>query len=135
MILGKMFMAGGTTLRGAQQLGAPEFRNMLSAMETAIAKAGRAKPGDKTILDADGKGDIGSVLLTGFPIVKLYTEAYENEIKAKCPDCSVKRLTIETDGMSLAEALAHEHFRYPGWAPDHEQRIAAFTASKAKPSE
>jgi len=25
---------------------------MLSAMETAIAKAGRAKPGDKTILDA-----------------------------------------------------------------------------------
>ena len=52
VILGKMFMAGGTTLRGAQQLGAPEFRNMLSAMETAIAKAGRAKPGDKTILDA-----------------------------------------------------------------------------------
>ena len=52
VILGKMFMAGGTTLRGAHQLGATEFRNMLSAMETAIAKAGRAKPGDKTILDA-----------------------------------------------------------------------------------
>ena len=45
---------------------------------------------------------------------------------------AVKRLMIETDGMSLAEGLAHEHFRYPGWAPDHEQRIAAFTSSKPK---
>jgi enoyl-CoA hydratase len=40
---------------------------------------------------------------------------------------AVKRLMIETDGMSLAQALAHEHFRYPGWAPDHAERIAAFT--------
>ena len=45
---------------------------------------------------------------------------------------AVKRLMIETDGMSLAQALAHEHFRYPGWAPDHAQRIAAFTSSKPK---
>ena len=52
VILGKTFIAGGNSLRGAQNLGATEFRNMLSAMETAIAKAGKAKPGDKTILDA-----------------------------------------------------------------------------------
>ena len=39
---------------------------------------------------------------------------------------AVKRLLIETDGMSLAEGLAHEHYRYPGFAPDHQQRIAAF---------
>jgi dihydroxyacetone kinase phosphoprotein-dependent L subunit len=52
VILGKMLMAGGNSLRGAQHLGAPEFRNMLGAMETAIANAGKAKPGDKTILDA-----------------------------------------------------------------------------------
>jgi enoyl-CoA hydratase/carnithine racemase len=45
---------------------------------------------------------------------------------------AAKRMMIETDGMALAEALAHEHFRYPGWAPDHEQRMAAFTASKPK---
>jgi ribose transport system substrate-binding protein len=49
----------------------------------------------KAIVDAGGKGEIGSVLLTGYPIVKLYTEAFENEVKAKCPDCSVKRLTVE----------------------------------------
>jgi hypothetical protein len=39
---------------------------------------------------------------------------------------ATKRLMIETDGMPLAQALAHEHFRYPGWAPDHGERIAAF---------
>ena len=42
---------------------------------------------------------------------------------------AVKRLLIETDGMSLAEGLAHEHYRYPGCAPDHHQRIAAFHRS------
>lgn len=42
---------------------------------------------------------------------------------------AVKRLLIETDGMSLAEGLAHEHYRYPGCAPDHQQRIAAFRRS------
>jgi ABC-type sugar transport system substrate-binding protein len=50
---------------------------------------------DKTIVDANGKGEVGSVLLTGYPIVKLYTEAYENEIKKNCADCTVKRLTVD----------------------------------------
>jgi enoyl-CoA hydratase len=40
---------------------------------------------------------------------------------------AVKRTLIETDGMALAEGIAHEHFRYPGLAPDHAERIAAFT--------
>lgn len=39
---------------------------------------------------------------------------------------AIKRLMIETDGMSLADALAHEHFRYPGNAPDYLERIARF---------
>ena len=40
---------------------------------------------------------------------------------------AAKRLLIETDGMSLAQGLAHEHYRYPGLAPDHLERIAAFS--------
>jgi enoyl-CoA hydratase/carnithine racemase len=40
---------------------------------------------------------------------------------------AVKRLMRETDGMSLAEGLAHEHYRYPGYAPDYEARIARFS--------
>ena len=39
---------------------------------------------------------------------------------------ATKRLMIETDGMSLAEGLAHEHYRYPGLAPDHRERLARF---------
>jgi enoyl-CoA hydratase/carnithine racemase len=37
-----------------------------------------------------------------------------------------KRLLIETDGMSLAEGLAHEHYRHPGRAPDWRERIDRF---------
>ena len=39
---------------------------------------------------------------------------------------ATKRLLNETDGMSLAEGLAHEHYSHPGVAPDHRERIAAF---------
>lgn len=39
---------------------------------------------------------------------------------------ATKRLLKETDGMSLAEGLAHEHYRYPGFAPDFRERIASF---------
>jgi enoyl-CoA hydratase len=51
-----------------------------------------------------------------------------NEILANSwfSNFATKRLLIETDGMSLAEGLAHENFRYPGLAPDHQERISAF---------
>jgi len=52
VILAKMLMGGSAALREVQALGPPELSAMLSGMETAIAKAGKAKPGDKTILDA-----------------------------------------------------------------------------------
>ena len=39
---------------------------------------------------------------------------------------ATKRLMLETDGMSLAEGLAHENYRYPGAAPDHRDRIERF---------
>src|SRR5262245_13659367 len=39
---------------------------------------------------------------------------------------AIKRFMIETDGMALADALAHEHYRYPGKAPDSDERIARF---------
>jgi enoyl-CoA hydratase/carnithine racemase len=49
-----------------------------------------------------------------------------DELVAGFTNFATKRLLIETDGMSLAEGLAHEHYRYPGWAPDYRERIAAF---------
>ena len=38
----------------------------------------------------------------------------------------VKRSMRETDGMSLAKALAHDRAHYPGSAPDHAERLANF---------
>jgi enoyl-CoA hydratase len=40
---------------------------------------------------------------------------------------AAKRTLRETEGMALAEALAHEHYTYPGSAPDSAERIARFT--------
>jgi dihydroxyacetone kinase len=52
VILAKMLMGGGAVLREAHTVGPAELSLMLAGMENAIAKAGKAKPGDKTILDS-----------------------------------------------------------------------------------
>jgi dihydroxyacetone kinase-like protein len=52
VLLGRMFMAAGLALKGSQEIGPADFRTLLGSMETALASAGKAKPGDKTILDA-----------------------------------------------------------------------------------
>ena len=51
IILGKSLLSVGTSLRDAKEFATPELKTMLAAMETAISQAGKAKPGDKTILD------------------------------------------------------------------------------------
>ena len=38
-----------------------------------------------------------------------------------------KKLLVATDGMTLEEGLAWEFDNYPGFAPDHAQRLARFT--------
>jgi enoyl-CoA hydratase len=43
---------------------------------------------------------------------------------------ATKRLLIETEGMSLKDGLAHAYYHYPGNAPDHHERIAAFKRAK-----
>jgi len=40
---------------------------------------------------------------------------------------ATKRLLIDTEGMTLRDGLAHEHYRFPGLAPDYKERIAAFS--------
>ncbi len=52
VIFGKMLMSGAAPLHGAQQLGTQEFQKLLHEMELAIINTGKAKVGDKTILDA-----------------------------------------------------------------------------------
>jgi len=52
VLLGKMLMAAGASLKGKQEIGAAEFQSLLASMETALVATGKAKPGDKTLLDA-----------------------------------------------------------------------------------
>lgn len=52
VILGKMLAAGKTALKGCTQMGPAELTQWLKAMEFAVANTGKAKPGDKTILDS-----------------------------------------------------------------------------------
>jgi hypothetical protein len=39
---------------------------------------------------------------------------------------ATKRLLMETDGVSLAERLAYEHYHHPGRAPDWRERVDRF---------
>src|SRR5712692_5970012 len=52
VILGKMFMAGGRSLKGSSRFGTAELTALLKSMEVSVASSGKDKPGDKTILDA-----------------------------------------------------------------------------------
>ena len=115
--------AWGLTQRLSRRIGLPAAKQMMMT---------------GTELSAPEAKDVGLVdLLAPAGELDQLVQDLANKIMANSwhTNFAVKRLMIETDGMSLAEGLAHEHFRYPGWAPDHEQRIAAFTAAKAKRSE
>lgn len=52
IILGRMLICGEEALKGRETLGADELKRWLDAMESTITAVGKAKPGDKTILDA-----------------------------------------------------------------------------------
>lgn len=52
VILGKMLTAGKPALQGCANMGPAEFTQWLKAMEVAVANTGKAKPGDKTIMDS-----------------------------------------------------------------------------------
>jgi dihydroxyacetone kinase-like protein len=52
VIMGRALMAAGSTVAGAAQLGPAELKQCFNAMERAVAETGKAKPGDKTLLDA-----------------------------------------------------------------------------------
>lgn len=42
-------------------------------------------------------------------------------------NAETKRMLLATEGMTLAQGLAHEFERHPGFAPDYQQRIERFT--------
>jgi dihydroxyacetone kinase phosphoprotein-dependent L subunit len=51
VLFGRMLIAAGAALKGHVEIAPAEFKALLESMETALAAAGKAKPGDKTMLD------------------------------------------------------------------------------------
>jgi ABC-type sugar transport system substrate-binding protein len=59
---------------------------------------------DKTIVDSGGHGEIGVILLTGYPIVADYTTAYTEEIAKNCPGCTTKTLQLQPSDIDVDAA-------------------------------
>lgn len=106
--------AWGVTQRLPRRIGqAPAKRMMMTARVMEAAEAHEI--GLVDLLALEGNLD---ELLKSFVIEILANSWFSN--------FAIKRLLAETDGMSVAQGLAHENFRYPGLAPDYRERIAAF---------
>ncbi|HMK85844.1 MAG TPA: enoyl-CoA hydratase/isomerase family protein [Steroidobacteraceae bacterium] len=106
--------AWGMTQRLPRRVGLPQAKRMM--LTSREVSAVEAKEMGLVDLLAPA-GELGE-LVKGFVAEILANSWFTN--------AATKQLLIETDGMSLAQGLAHEHYRYPGWAPDHRERMAAF---------
>jgi enoyl-CoA hydratase len=107
--------AWGMMQRLPRRIGvAPAKRMMMTGREVGASEALASGLADQ--LAPEGQLD---ALLAGFAAAILANSWHTN--------FAVKRSLLETDGMGLREALAHESYRYAGNAPDHAERTARFT--------
>lgn len=109
--------AWGMTQRLKRRIGLPAAKRMMMTARE---------------LNADEAHHIGLVdLLAPQGQLEKVLDSFVNELLANSwySNFAVKRLLIESEGKSLADALAHEHYRYPGNAPDYLERIGRFRRS------
>lgn len=107
--------AWGMSQRLPRRIGQPAAKRMMMTSRIVdAAEAGRI--GLVDLLAGDGEFDAAVSGLAG----EILANSWHTNFAAK-------RLIRETDGMSLGDGLAHEHYRYPGNAPDHRERIARFS--------
>jgi enoyl-CoA hydratase len=111
--------AWGMSQRLPRRIGVPAAKRMMFTSAEVSAEFAQ-EMGLVDLLAASGGLD---ELLSGFVAEILANSRHTN--------AATKRLMLETDGMPLPAALAHEHYRYPGWAPDYLERIAAFRSGKS----
>jgi enoyl-CoA hydratase len=104
----------GMSQRLPRRIGIPASKRLMMTGRTVEAEEA-ANIGLIDILAPEGRLD---ELLAGFTRDVLANSWHTN--------FATKQLMRETDGMSLAEGLAHEHDRHPGFAPDNKDRIARF---------
>jgi enoyl-CoA hydratase/carnithine racemase len=107
--------AWGITQRLPRRIGTAPAKRMMMTARTVEAPEALAM-GLIDIMAPEGGLDATVVEFTG----QILANSWHTNF-------ATKRLMLETDGMSLAEGLAHESYRYPGLAPDYRERIARFT--------
>jgi len=113
---GKWGLVGqwGLSQRLPRRVGVPAAKRMM--MTACIVAVEEAKAiGLVDLLAPEG----GLDALVGSFAAEILANSWHTNV-------ATKRLMIETDGMSLAEGLAHEHYRHPGFAADMQERIARF---------
>lgn len=114
---GKWGLVGewGMTQRLPRRIGIPAAKRMM--MTSRIVEAQEAQVlGLVDVLAAVGGLDAAVAELAA----AIHANSWHTNL-------STKRLMRETDGMSLADGLSHEHYRNPGFAPDWRERVARFS--------
>jgi enoyl-CoA hydratase/carnithine racemase len=113
---GKWGLVGswGMSQRLPRRIGVPAAKRMMMTARVVEAEEALAIGLVDLLAPAGGL----DALVDGFAAELCANSGFTN--------AATKRLLIETDGMSLADGLAHEHFRFPGRAPDWRERIARF---------
>ena len=114
---GKFGLVGawGMGQRLSRRIGTPAAKRMMMTARTLQANEAR---------------DIGLVdILVEAGGLDAVIASFSAEILANSwhTNFATKRMLRETEGMSVADALTHEHCTYPGSAPDSQERIDRFT--------
>jgi enoyl-CoA hydratase/carnithine racemase len=113
---GKFGLVGawGMGARLSRRIGTPAAKRLMMTARTVLADEARAIGLVDELVEAGGLDGA----IAGLSAAILANSWHTN--------FAVKRALREGEGLSLAAALAHEHYSYPGLAPDHEERIARF---------
>lgn len=113
---GKFGLVGawGMGQRLSRRIGTPSAKRLM--MTAAAVSADEAY--DMGLVDQLAEGGGLDGLVGGLSAAILANSWHTN--------FAAKRMLRETEGMALGAALAHEHYTYPGNAPDHRARVERF---------
>ena len=106
--------AWGMGQRLSRKIGTPAAKLMMMTARTVAADEARDIGLVDMLVEAGGLDALVSSLSA-----EILANSWHTNFAAK-------RALRETEGMSLNQALAHEHYTYPGSAPDSQERIARF---------
>lgn len=107
--------AWGMTQRLPRRIGIAQAKRLMFTAQ-AIEASQAASLGLVDVLVEDGELDAR--------VAELAAQVLANSWHT---NVETKKLLAATDGMTLAQGLVHEFENYPGFAPDHAERLARFS--------